>query len=61
MNRLRCKKCGKFISEKEALHYGNNTYCGDCALDIMVKEHGWAEDMAYHHLEQIQFGNGHGW
>lgn len=61
MNKCRCKKCGKFLKEKAAMQDGKDTYCGDCALTIMVSKHGWAEDKAYHHLEQYQFGNGRGW
>ncbi len=59
--RCKCKKCGKFIKEKEAFHEGKDLYCGDCALQILVKVHGFSEHDAYHKLERIQFGNGIGW
>lgn len=61
MSKCRCKKCGKFIKEKEIFYDSKDTYCGDCALKIMVEKYGWTEDRAYHHLEQIQFGNGIRW
>lgn len=61
MNRIRCKYCGKFLKEKESLIDYEGYACGECAIKQIVKIHGVSEDRAYHHLELIQFGNGHRW
>jgi hypothetical protein len=59
--KCKCKKCGKFIREREAFCDGHKKVCGDCAIKEIIKIHGVSYDQAYHRLEQIQFGNGYSW
>lgn len=61
MENYKCKNCGESIRKVEAFHNGKDIYCGDCAIETIVKIHGISKDRAYHHLEQIQFGNGYRW
>jgi hypothetical protein len=53
----RCKKCGKFIKATGVYQDGQDTYCGDCALNVIVTKYGCNNDTAYRILEMYQFGN----
>lgn len=59
--KCRCKKCGKFIREIEAINDGKECLCGDCAIKEIIKIHGISYNQAYRTLERRQFGNGKGW
>ena len=54
----KCIKCDAEIDERETFFDSHKAYCGDCAIEAMMKTHGVSEREATHILERRQFGNG---
>lgn len=54
-----CSNCGEEVIE--GFYNKNSIYCGDCALQEIVKIHGISEREAECILEKMMFGNGFKW